>query len=157
VLVDSLGLVPFQPAPEFGRALVEWISGPTEATHERVWRQCAYDLDGLRDRMGHSWEPFAAYNIDRLSTPTVQAALHSLMEQFGGPTIPPADLARIAVPTTLIWGRHDLATPLQAAETVSGRHGWPLLVIEKAADDPAIEQPEDFLRGLRTAGARRQP
>ena len=29
------------------------------------------------------------------------------------PAIPPADLARIAVPTTLIWGRHDLATRLR--------------------------------------------
>jgi pimeloyl-ACP methyl ester carboxylesterase len=65
--------------------------------------------------------------------------------------IPPADLARIAVPTTLIWGRHDLATRLQIAEAASARYGWPLHVIENCADDPPIEQPEAFLVALRAA------
>ena len=67
------------------------------------------------------------------------------------PAIPPADLARIAVPTTLIWGRHDLATPLPIAEAASARYGWPLHVIEDAGDDPPIEQPEAFLNALRVA------
>ena len=65
--------------------------------------------------------------------------------------IPPAELARIAVPTTLIWGRHDLATRLRVAEAASARYGWPLHVIENCADDPRIEQPEAFLRALRLA------
>ena len=58
---------------------------------------------------------------------------------------------RITVPTTLIWGRHDLATQLAIAESASTRYGWPLHVIENAADDPPIEQPEAFLRALREA------
>jgi pimeloyl-ACP methyl ester carboxylesterase len=70
------------------------------------------------------------------------------MEQFGMPAIPPAELERIAVPTTLIWGRHDLATPLSVAEAASKRYGWPLRVIEDAADDPPIEQPKAFLAAL---------
>ena len=57
----------------------------------------------------------------------------------------------IAVPTTLIWGRHDLATRLSIAEAASARYGWPLHVIENAADDPPIEQPEAFVRALRAA------
>ena len=101
--------------------------------------------------MGERWEPFRAYNLDRARTPSVQAALGALMEQFGMPAIPPAELERIAVPTTLIWGRHDLATPLAVAEAASARYGWPLHVIEDCADDPPIEQPEAFLRALRTA------
>ena len=64
------------------------------------------------------------------------------MPQFGLPAIPPAELARIAVPTTLIWGRHDRATRLQIAEAASARYGWPLHVIENAGDDPPLEQPE---------------
>jgi pimeloyl-ACP methyl ester carboxylesterase len=36
------------------------------------------------------------------------------------------DLARIAIPTTLIWGRHDLQTPRRIAEAASDRHRWPL-------------------------------
>jgi pimeloyl-ACP methyl ester carboxylesterase len=72
------------------------------------------------------------------------------MERYGMPAIPPADLARIDVPTTLIWGRHDLATPLSVAEEASVRYGWPLHVVESAADDPPMEQPEAFLEALRT-------
>jgi pimeloyl-ACP methyl ester carboxylesterase len=151
VLADALGLGPFQPTPEFGRALNDFITQPTEETHDRLWRRCAFDLDGMRDRMGESWEWIKAYNLDRAHRPSLQAAQHRLMEQFGMPAIPPADLARIPVPTTLIWGRHDLATPLQVAEATSARYGWPLHVIEHAADDPPLEQPEDFLKALRVA------
>ena len=101
--------------------------------------------------MGERWEPFEAYNLERARAPSVQAALAALMEQLGVPAIPPADLARIAVPTTLIWGRHDRATPLSVAEAASARYGWPLHVIENANDDPPVEQPEALLRALRAA------
>jgi pimeloyl-ACP methyl ester carboxylesterase len=70
------------------------------------------------------------------------------MEQFGFEAIPSADLERIAVSTTLIWGRHDLATQLPVAEAASASYGWPLHVIEEAADDPPMEQPEAFLKAL---------
>jgi pimeloyl-ACP methyl ester carboxylesterase len=61
------------------------------------------------------------------------------------------DLAGITVPTTLIWGRHDRALRLPLARAASERYGWPLHVIEDAADDPARDQPEAFLRALRAA------
>ena len=89
-----------------------------------------------------------AYSLERARTPSMQAALEVLMDDA---VIPPADLARISVPTTLIWGRHDRATPLRIAETASARYGWSLHVIEDAADDPALEQPEAFLAALRSA------
>jgi len=151
VLVDALGLAPFEPAPQFGRALSAFLAEPTERTHDGLWRYCALDLDSLRERMDERWEPFQAYNVDRARTPSVQAALGSLMERFGVPAIPSAALARIAVPTTLIWGRHDLATRLDVAEAANARYGWPLHVIEDAADDPPIECPTAFLRALHTA------
>jgi pimeloyl-ACP methyl ester carboxylesterase len=145
VLVDALGLTAFEPAPEFGSALNEFLADPTERTHDQLWEYCARDLEGLRERMDERWEPFRAYNVDRARTPSVQAAMGAFFEAFGAP----ADLARIAVPTALIWGRHDLATPLAVAEAASARHGWPLRVIEDCADDPPIERPEAFLRALR--------
>jgi hypothetical protein len=40
---------------------------------------------------------------------------------------------------------------LGVAQAASARHGWPLHVIEDAADDPAVEQPEAFLRELHAA------
>jgi pimeloyl-ACP methyl ester carboxylesterase len=153
VLVDTLGLVQFQPAPEFERALMDFLSQPTDDTIDRLWARCAFDLDGLRERMGERWTALRAYALDRARSPAVQTALNELIEQFGFPAIAPAELARITVPTTLIWGRHDLATPLEAAESASARYGWPLYVIEGAGDDPAIEQPEAFVRALRAAGA----
>ncbi len=73
------------------------------------------------------------------------------MGQVGVPPIPVADLARIAVPTTLIWGRHNTGVRLRIGETASSRYGWPLQVIESAGDDPALEQPEAFLEALRAA------
>lgn len=151
VLVDALGLAPFRPEPEFGRALADFVAQPTADTHDRLWRQCAFDLDRLRDRLGERWEWLKAYNLDRAGVPGLTATQRGLMEQFGMPAIPPADLARIAVPTTLIWGRHDRATPLSVAEAASGRYGWSLYVVEDAADDPPIEQPDAFLTALHAA------
>ena len=151
MLVDSLGLTPFEPAPAFGAALQRFLGLPNEETHEGLWRHCAFDLDGLRQEMGDQWQPFEAYNVDRARTPSAAAALGSLMAHVGMPAIPASDLARIAVPTALIWGRHDVATPLDVAEAASILHGWPLHVIEDSADDPPIEQPEAFLRALESA------
>jgi pimeloyl-ACP methyl ester carboxylesterase len=151
VLVDTFGLREFQPTPEFGLALTHFLAQPTQTTHRNLWRHCAFDLDGLRQRMGAHWAPFEAYNVDRARTPSVQTAVAALMEQLGVVAIPPADLARITVPTTLIRGRHDRATPLSVAEEASARFGWPVRVIEHCNDDPPVEQPEALLRALRTA------
>jgi pimeloyl-ACP methyl ester carboxylesterase len=148
VLVDTFGLAPFRPAPEFGQALTAFLSGPDEETHDGLWRYCAFDLNRLQRQMGESWDLIKAYNLDRARASPLHATQQSLMEQFGMPAISPAELERIAVPTTLIWGRHDLATPLSVAEAAGKRYGWQLCVVEDAADDPPIEQPEAFLEAL---------
>lgn len=151
VLVDSFGLSPFQPAPQFMLALTQFQTEPSHRTHEQLWRKCAHDLTALRARMGELWEPFEAYNLDRARDPKSMAALHGLMLEFGFNAISERELARIASPTALIWGRHDLATPLAVAQSASAEYGWPLFVIENANDDPAIEQPEAFSRALERA------
>jgi pimeloyl-ACP methyl ester carboxylesterase len=151
ILVDALGLGAFQPAPEFGQALIDFISEPREETHDRLWNRCAFDLDALRNRLGEQWESVKAYNLDRARASGLRAGQHRLMEEFGMPAIPPADLARIAVPTALIRGRHDPATPLRVAQAASTAYRWPLYVIEKAGADAPIEQPEAFLDALRAA------
>lgn len=156
VLINTFGLVPLQLAPAFGQALMQYQAEPSAATHEGLWRQCAFDLDRLRERMGGHWEPFEAYNVERARAPATQAAMQGLMQVFGFPAIAPHDLERIVVPTSLIWGRHDRATPLAVAEAASKRHGWPLHVIEKANDDPPIEQPEAVLQALRAEIRRRE-
>lgn len=148
VLVDTLGLVPFRPAPEFASALNELLADQNEATFTALWHRCAFDLDRLRRRMGALWAGYASYTLERVSSPEVQAAQHALLEQFGFEPIPSEELERIAVPTALIWGRHDLATSLAVAEAASARYGWPLQVIDEAGDDPGLEQPERFVEAL---------
>lgn len=150
VLVDSLGLARFRPAPAFALGLVGFVTRPNERSYERFMRQCAFDLDGLRERMADDWAPFASYKLDLARRPAAKTA-GRLLREVGLPRIPSEELARIAVPTTLIWGRHDRANRLAVAEAASARLGWPLHVIEESADDPARDQPEAFLRALDAA------
>ena len=151
VLVDTFGLRPFEPEPAFGRALSQFLAQPAGRTHTDLWQHCAFDLDALRQRMGEQWRPFETYNVDRARAPGVQAAVAALMQHFGMPAIAPDELARIAVPTAVIWGRHDRATPLAVAQSACARFGWPLQVIEDCNDDPPVEQQEALLRALRVA------
>jgi pimeloyl-ACP methyl ester carboxylesterase len=148
VLVDTLGLGRFRPAPRFALTMIGFMARPTERTYSRFMRQCSFDLDALREEMGERWEPFVSYNLDLARAPSAKAA-GRLMRELGVPRIPPEDLARIAAPTTLIWGRHDRANRPQIAEAASARYGWPLHVIEDCADDPPRDQPEAFLEALR--------
>jgi pimeloyl-ACP methyl ester carboxylesterase/ubiquinone/menaquinone biosynthesis C-methylase UbiE len=151
VLSDTLGLASFQPAPEFGAALTAFMTEPNPENHDQLWQQCAFDLDTLRDRMGERWDHLRAYNLDRAQASELKPTQETLFEQFGFPAIPPEELARISTPTILIWGRHDLATPLPVAEAASARYGWPLYIVDGAADDPPIEQPAAFMEVLSTA------
>ena len=152
VLVDTLGLAPFQPAPEFASALQAFLTDQNDRTFTALWRRCAFDLDALRERMGELWPAFASYTLERARSPGVQAAQRALLEQFGFAPIPPDEVARIAVPTSLVWGRHDLATSVAVAEAASARYGWPLHVIENAGDDPGLEQPEQFVEAVLRGG-----
>jgi pimeloyl-ACP methyl ester carboxylesterase len=154
VLVDTLGLAPFRPAPAFALGLVRFSARPTARNYDRFMRRCSFDLSRLRAEMGERWEPFEAYSLESARTPRVKASARGLMWRVGLPAIPPADLARISVPTALIWGRHDLANRLSIAQAASVRYGWPLHVIENVADDPPRDRPDAFLRALGLALAR---
>lgn len=148
VLVDSLGLARFRPAPKFALTMLVFLARPTEGTYTRFMRQCSFDLDGLRHELGPRWEPFLAYSLERARGPGAKIA-GRLLREFGIRRIPPDDLARIAVPTALIWGRNDRANRLRIAQDASARYGWPLHVIENCADDPPRDQPVEFLEALR--------
>ena len=148
VLVGTLGLSAFEPAPPFGEALQRYLADPTTQTQDRLMQYCVHDYDGVRRRLGERWSAYGDYAVDRLQQPARLATVGALMAEFGLAEIPADMLARISVPTTLIWGRHDLATPLRVAEAASRAFGWPLHVVENAADDPALEQPEAFVELL---------
>lgn len=150
VLVDALGLARFRPTPRFALAMIHFLARPSFGTYDRFMRQCSYDLDGLRTQMGERWEPFVAYNLAGARSRR-SGTLGRLMRTFGLPRIPPGELARIGVPTVLIWGRQDRANRLRIAEEASARHGWPLYVVDDCADDPPRDRPDAFLDALRRA------
>lgn len=150
VLVDSLGLARFRPSPAFALSMLGFLARPEPKSYERFMGQCAYDLDALKARMDEDWEPFAAYNLRLARSPKAKAA-GKLFRRLGLPRIPPDRLAGIPVPTTLIWGRHDRANRVKVAKAAGDRYGWPLHVVEDAADDPMRDQPEGFLRALYAA------
>lgn len=148
VLVDSFGLGWLLPRPRFAFGLIRFMARPSEKTYGRFLRHCMYDPGDLREALGERWSPFLDYNLARAEDSAARSALGTLMRNVGLPKIAPKELMRIEVPTSLIWGRHDLAVPLKTAEAASERYGWPLYVIEEARDDPKLERPEAFLRAL---------
>lgn len=137
VLVDSLGLARFRPSPRFARGLVGFVAHPTERSHRRFMRQCLADPAAVEDAMGGEWEAKAAMNF--------------LMSELGVPRIPDTELAAITAPTSMVWGRHDRANSVRIAEAASERFGWPLRIIDGAADDPPIERPEEFVAAVLAA------
>jgi pimeloyl-ACP methyl ester carboxylesterase len=150
VLVDTLGLASFRPALRFAAGLIRFQIRPSERNYDRFMRQCSYDLDRLKREMGPRWEPFQSYNLEMANSPASRM-VGRMLRTVGLRPIPPADLSRIRVATTLIWGRQDRATRLRIAERASARYGWPLHVIEDCADDPPRDKPDEFVAALRSA------
>ncbi len=151
VLVDSLGLAWFRPMPRFAVPMVRFMARPTARSRDRLFRECFVDFDQTGDNFGDRWEDLRDYALACAQSPTTQAALRALMPRVGMPPIPREELAHLSVPTTLIHGRHDRQVRLAVAEAAHDRFGWPLHVIEGAADDPAAEQPGAFVAALRNA------
>jgi pimeloyl-ACP methyl ester carboxylesterase len=149
VLVDTFGLSWNLPKLRFAVPLAAFIVRPTEHTRDRFLDKCFVDFDGLREQVGDQWDAFSAQALEWARTKTSKATLRSLMSEFGLRPIPAADLAQITTPTSLIWGRHDLQTPLRVAQAASAKYDWPLHVIDGARDDPFFEQPAAALRALR--------
>lgn len=148
VLVDSLGLAPFRPSLRFLLTMIGFQVHPSEGTYRRFMRHCTYDLDALRDRMDDRWRSFVAYNL-ALARSEKSKAAGRLFRKLGLPRIPPDELGGISVPTSLIWGCEDRALKLPIAEAASERYGWPLQVIDEAADDPPRDRPDAFVVALR--------
>ncbi len=150
VLVDSGSLGRFRPAPGVVLAMIRFIARPNERTHQGFLRQVAVDPARVRALLGERWPVSQAYLLELARTPSVRAANRRLLRELGTRTIPPEELARLAVPAALVWGRHDRVMRLRIAERASVRFGWPLHVVEDAGHF-AVERPEAFRAALRAA------
>lgn len=148
ILVDSLGLGNFRPAPMFAFELFRFMLWPNEKSYLRFLPHCMYDVPGLSGQMGEDWEPFLSYNLACARRPEGKAAIKSLMGKIGVTKIPEEELKTIHLPVTLIWGRHDRANSLKIALNANKTFGWPLHIIEKCRDDPKLEQPNAFVNAV---------
>jgi len=154
VLIDSAGLAFSRPAPSFAGPLAGFLTHPTARSRDRFLDRCMYDFDRMREEMGTRWEPFAAYALDGVRQAGARSAVLSFVMALGMRPISHRDLARLAVPVSMIWGRHDLQNRLRIAESAAARFGWPLEVIEDVRDDPCWERPDAAVAALRAALAR---
>jgi 2-hydroxymuconate-semialdehyde hydrolase len=126
---------------------IRFAMRPSARNAERFDRFALLDLDATRRRDPGWYAAFDAYTRARAGEPDVKKAMRQLITT-ATKRIPDTDLARIDVPTTLLWGRHDRMVPLAVAESATTRHGWPLHIIEDAAHAPHIEQPDLFVETL---------
>jgi pimeloyl-ACP methyl ester carboxylesterase len=148
VLVVPFGLAGFAPAPAFGSALTGYLSDPTGESHDELWRHCVRDLDGVRSRLGGRWEAMRAYNLALARSPAAADALQTLLALFAVPAIPDEVLARITMPTKLVWGRDDAIVSVSVGTAAAARYGWPIRVLDNTGNEPAIEDPEAFVMAV---------
>ena len=120
---------------------------PSERSEERFERFALLDLDRARRRTPEWFAAFAAYNLRQARRPSVKGAMSQVLAA-GKARVDGADLRRIDVPVSLLWGRHDRMVPLVVAERAAADLGWPLHVVEDVAHVPHIEDPGAFLDGL---------
>lgn len=147
VLVDAGTLARFRPKPGVLFAAMRSTMRPTQRTLDGFMRQVMYDPDRVRADEAERWDAYRKYLLSRATSPVAKRAMRHLV-RVGSQTVPAAGLARIGVPTTLLWGRHDRLIPLALAEAAAARHGWPLRVIDRAGHLPHVERPHAFLDGL---------
>jgi pimeloyl-ACP methyl ester carboxylesterase len=118
---------------------------PSERNAERFDRLAFLDLDRVRREDAAWFAAFGAATMARARVPHVKRTMRRLIA-FGTEPVP--GLERVAVPTTLLWGRHDRFVPLGLAEAASTRLGWPLHVVDAAGHVPHVEQPDAFMEAL---------
>lgn len=152
VVYAAPGVGPYRIPLRLRYVAVRCAIRPTPGNAERFDRFALLDVDATRRRDPAWYEAFGAYTRARGAEPHVKKTMSRLVATQTKP-IPDTELARIDIPTTLLWGRHDRMVPLAIGEAAAERHGWPLHVIDHAAHAPHIEQPEAFVETLTAVAA----
>jgi pimeloyl-ACP methyl ester carboxylesterase len=151
VLYAAPGVGPYRMPFRLRYVAVRFAVRPTAENAERFDRFALLDLDSTR-RLDPDWfDAFAEYTRSRAQVPHVKRTMRYLI-QSQTRQIRDADLARIAAPVTLLWGRQDRMVPLSVARHAAARHPWRLHIVERAAHAPHIEQPDAFCAELETIG-----
>lgn len=138
---------PYRMPLRLRHVAIRFAVRPTPRNAERFDRFALLDLHATRRRDPAWFAAFQAYTLARATEPHVKRTMRHLVATQTKP-IPAAELARITLPTALLWGRHDRMVPLAIGEAASAAHGWPLHVVDGAGHAPHIEQPEAFVAAL---------
>ena len=152
VIYAAPGVGPYRVPIRLRYVAVRFAIRPTPRNAERFDRFALLDVDATRQRNPDWYDAFDVYTRARARVPHVKKTMRHLITTQTKP-IPATDLARIDVPTTLLWGRYDRMVPLAIGEAAATRHAWPLHVIDDAAHVPHIEQPDAFAETLTTIAA----
>jgi 2-hydroxymuconate-semialdehyde hydrolase len=123
---------------------------PSEKNAERFDRFAFYDFDAAKRRDAEWLEAWSLYTRERAAVPHVKRTMRRLIKTCTK-QIPEAELRRIEIPTTLVWGSHDRFVPLGLAEGAGARLDWPLRVIDQTGHVPHIERTQAFLDALPAA------
>jgi 2-hydroxymuconate-semialdehyde hydrolase len=138
------GVGPYRMPLGLRAVAIRFALRPSERNAERLQRWAFFDLDAARRRDAAWLDAFAAYLRARAAVPHVKRTMRQLIGA-GTTRIPDAELRRIPVPATLVWGRHDRFVPLALGAAAGQRLGWPLRVIDDAGHVPHIERPDAFV------------
>jgi pimeloyl-ACP methyl ester carboxylesterase len=147
VIYAAPGIGPYRMPLGLRVVAIRFALRPTEQNAERFDRWAFFDFDQARRRDPAWFEAFSAYTRSRAAVPHVKRTMAKLIKS-GTKRVLDTELRRIAVPTAMVWGRHDRFVPLGLAEGASARLGWPLHVIDDAGHAPHIEQTDAFVDGL---------
>lgn len=123
---------------------------PSLSAQQRFLRWVFIDPDATQAQHPQWFDAFNAYCVERGRQPHVKRTMRALVN-VGMKQVPMADLERIAIPTSLLWGRADRMARVELAETAAAELGWPLHVIEDAGHAPHLERPDAFLATLNQA------
>jgi 2-hydroxymuconate-semialdehyde hydrolase len=123
---------------------------PSLGSQERFLRWVFSDPAVTRAQHPQWFDAFDAYCVERGKQPHVKHTMRALVKA-GTQRLPVADLARIRIPTTLLWGREDRMVPIATAAAAAAALGWPMHVVEDAGHAPHLERPDSFLATLHDA------
>jgi 2-hydroxymuconate-semialdehyde hydrolase len=156
VIYAAPGIGPYRMPLGLRVVATRFALRPTERNAERFDRWAFFDFDQARRRDPAWFEAFSAYTRSRAAVPHVKRTMGQLVKT-GTKRVLDTELRCIAVPTAMLWGRHDRFVPLGLAEAASARLGWPLHVIDEAGHAPHIERADAFVDALHvTLGVKRR-
>lgn len=147
VIYSAPGVGPYRMPWQLRYAAIRFAIRPTPRNAERFDRFALLDLDAARRRDPEWYVAFDAYNRVQAGRRHVKRTMNRLVADQTKP-IAAADLARIDIPVSLLWGRHDRVVPLSIGQAAARNHGWPIHVIDDAAHAPHIETRENFVAAV---------